>query len=124
MLTLAMVTWPASSSEIWSSAGAICLHGPHHSAQKSTRTGPSAFSTDCSKVSSVTGTVLIEQLPRAADRRRALRLAHVVKAGGTSTRCGHLVQGPKQEIFWDRHELGAIGPDQSGFDSAAGEDLA
>jgi len=33
-----MVTLPSSSSEISSSAGAIILHGPHQSAQKSTST--------------------------------------------------------------------------------------
>src|SRR3546814_2073733 len=34
MLTLAMVSLPSISPAISSSAGAICLHGPHHSAQK------------------------------------------------------------------------------------------
>src|SRR3954464_8438631 len=65
-----MVTAPASSSEIWSSAGAICLQGPHHSAQKSTRTGVLDCSTSFSKLSSVTFTVLIIQLP--SERGRGL----------------------------------------------------
>src|ERR1700719_1340563 len=40
--------------EISSSAGAIMRHGPHHSAQKSTTTGPVAFSTSASKSASET----------------------------------------------------------------------
>src|SRR3546814_10545217 len=39
MLSLAIVTFPPSSSAISSSAGPIMRHGPHHSAQKSTSTG-------------------------------------------------------------------------------------
>ena len=35
----------------------MARHGPHQEAQKSTRTGPAAFSTSVSKVSSVTGRV-------------------------------------------------------------------
>ena len=45
MSILAMTTLPASSSLISSSAGAIILHGPHQSAQKSTSTGVSLSST-------------------------------------------------------------------------------
>src|SRR3954451_22318759 len=54
MLSLATVTWSPSSLEISSSAGAIIRHGPHHSAQKSTRTGPSAPNTSVAKLWSVT----------------------------------------------------------------------
>src|ERR1700694_440737 len=43
-------SWPAISS----SAGAIIRHGPHHSAQKSTTTGPVAFRTWASKSASET----------------------------------------------------------------------
>ena len=39
--------------------GAICLQGPHHSAQKSTITGLPALITSASKFSSVTLTVAI-----------------------------------------------------------------
>src|SRR5215469_5239543 len=39
MLSLAMVTLSPSSAESSSRAGAIMRQGPHHSAQKSTRTG-------------------------------------------------------------------------------------
>src|SRR6202035_5044867 len=39
-LSLTILTLPLSDLEISSSAGAIMRHGPHHSAQKSTTTGP------------------------------------------------------------------------------------
>src|SRR6056297_3996638 len=55
--TLATLTLPFISAAISSSAGPICLQGPHHSAQKSTTTGISEFFTSASKVSSVTATV-------------------------------------------------------------------
>src|SRR5689334_21164198 len=54
MLSLATVTLSPRSLAISSSAGAIIRHGPHHSAQKSTRTGPSAPSTSLAKLWSVT----------------------------------------------------------------------
>src|ERR1700735_3589440 len=44
-LSLTILTLPLSDLEISSSAGAIMRQGPHHSAQKSTTTGPEAFST-------------------------------------------------------------------------------
>src|SRR5690606_28907990 len=63
MLILAIVTLPDSSSAICSSAGPICLQGPHHSAQKSTRTGVEDFRTSASKLSSVTLTVAMNGSP-------------------------------------------------------------
>src|SRR5215467_574409 len=57
MLTLATVSLPANSPASSSSAGPIILQGPHHSAQKSTSTGPSAFSTSWEKVWSDTALV-------------------------------------------------------------------
>src|SRR5581483_4885070 len=111
MLSLAMVTWPARSSAICSSAGAICLQRPHHSAQKSTSTGPVAFSTSCSKVSSVTATVLVDQLPWRRDASRAFRVAHLGGADGTSTDPSNLVQRLGHEFFWHSHELRSVRPD-------------
>src|SRR5690606_2699952 len=57
-LTLASNTWPFSSRTSFSSTGAICLHGWHQSAQKSTMTGicMDLASTD-SKFCSVTSTI-------------------------------------------------------------------
>src|SRR3954447_17831893 len=54
MLSLAIVTLSPSSPAISSSAGAIIRHGPHHSAQKSTRTGVSEPRTSEAKLWSVT----------------------------------------------------------------------
>src|SRR5271169_1473958 len=53
-LSLTILTLPLSELEISSSAGAIMRHGPHHSAQKSTTTGPLALRTSVSNVASVT----------------------------------------------------------------------
>src|SRR4051794_14057729 len=58
MLSLAMVSLSPCSAAISSSTGATILHGPHHSAQKSTRTGLSLPSTWSAKLVSVTVTVL------------------------------------------------------------------
>src|SRR4051794_33937427 len=54
MLTLATVILSPCSVAISSRTGATILHGPHHSAQKSTRTGLSLPRTSVSKVESVT----------------------------------------------------------------------
>src|SRR3546814_17925934 len=70
MLILAMVTRPSISAAISSSAGAIILQGPHHSAQKSTRTGPAAFKTSCSTVPSLVALVLMETYPCDDDAPR------------------------------------------------------
>ena len=74
MFTLAMVSLPAYSAPISSSAGAIALHGPHHSAQKSTSTGPVACSTSTAKEASVTGLVfsLMTMIFRCSYRERQL----------------------------------------------------
>src|SRR6202008_1055580 len=53
-LSLTILTLPLSEPAISSSAGAIILHGPHHSAQKSTTTGSVALSTWASKSASET----------------------------------------------------------------------
>src|SRR5690606_32544051 len=52
MFILAIVTFSPSVLAISSSAGAIILQGPHHSAQKSTSTGLPDFSTSVSKLAS------------------------------------------------------------------------
>src|ERR1700733_13787077 len=61
MSTLATVSLPANSPASSSSAGPIILQGPHHSAQKSTSTGPDllASMTSVAKLWSVTGLVLV-----------------------------------------------------------------
>src|SRR5690349_16833544 len=58
MLSLAIVSLSLCSAAISSSTGATILHGPHHSAQKSTSTGLSLPSTSLAKLASVTVLVL------------------------------------------------------------------
>src|SRR5208282_1197477 len=53
-LSLRILTLSPIAPEISSSAGAIMRQGPHHSAQKSTTTGPVALSTSASKSASET----------------------------------------------------------------------
>src|SRR4029077_7400629 len=48
-LSFTILTLPFIVPAISSSAGAIILHGPHHSAQKSTTTGSALLSTSASK---------------------------------------------------------------------------
>src|ERR1051326_210614 len=57
MSTFTTFTLSPSSLAISSSTGATRRHGPHHSAQKSTRTGVSDCRTSVAKVSSVTALV-------------------------------------------------------------------
>src|SRR5262245_49541469 len=54
MSTFTTSTEPSYFSASRASSGATMRHGPHHSAQKSTTTGRSAFSTISSNVASVT----------------------------------------------------------------------
>src|SRR5271169_70918 len=69
MFSFPMVSLPACSSAISSSTGAIILHGPHHSAQKSTSTGTSEALTCSSKVAS--DRVAIFSLIEVSSRRSA-----------------------------------------------------
>src|ERR1017187_3975552 len=57
-IQLADLALPAYSPATTSMVGAICRHGPHHSAQKSTRTGTSERSTSWSNVASEKFSVL------------------------------------------------------------------
>src|SRR5690348_602331 len=56
-LTLATLALPICSEAISSSTGPSILHGPHHSAQKSTTTGCVEFKTSASKFDSLTSMV-------------------------------------------------------------------
>src|SRR3954453_8051802 len=67
MLSLTTSSLSLCSPAISSRTGATILHGPHHSAQKSTSTGLSLCSTSLAKVASVTVLVLA---PTGAPRRR------------------------------------------------------
>src|SRR6478736_4747513 len=59
MSSFAIVILSLFSPAISSSTGATILHGPHHSAQKSTRTVLSLLRTSLSKLASVTSTVFL-----------------------------------------------------------------
>src|SRR5262249_57088551 len=52
-LSLPTLALPAYSVAMASTVGVIILHGPHHSAQKSTRTGTSDLKTSASNEASV-----------------------------------------------------------------------
>src|SRR5262249_55290933 len=54
VLTLTTLTLPAKSLATLSIVGVSIRHGPHHTAQKSTRTGLSDLVTSCSQFSPVT----------------------------------------------------------------------
>ena len=58
-LTLAITALPSCSTAMSSRTGPSMRHGPHHSAQKSTRTGSSDWRTFWSKSASVTVMVLM-----------------------------------------------------------------
>ena len=62
MFSFPMAARPLYSSASPSTAGAIIRQGPHHSAQKSTRTGLSEFSTVFSKSPSVSVNVFSEAI--------------------------------------------------------------
>src|SRR5687767_8243883 len=74
MLILAIVSLSLRSPAMSSSAGAIARQGPHHSAQKSTRTGLPAFNTSLSNDASVTLVVFISSPDIVVpDRERGVR---------------------------------------------------
>src|SRR5690242_20430731 len=101
MLSLAIVTFSPRSLAISSSAGAIIRHGPHHSAQKSTRTGPSAPSTSEAKLWSVTVLVAMaanlrcQKLTNIWAVRSRLSRRHVeqLRSGRIEQRCADLPIG-------------------------------
>src|SRR6266436_3889156 len=86
-LSLTIFTLPSREPEISSSAGPIIRQGPHHSAQKSTTTGPVAFNTSDSKVVS-------ETLPTAM---------------------GEILVGRRQRRVWEAEPMNAPVQRQGGF---------
>src|SRR5207244_3230835 len=103
MLTLATVTLPSMSSARSLRNGAIILQGPHHSAQKSTRTGSVAWSTTVSKLLSLTEVGFI------ADPFPLMR-ADIRGAGIPASRRQSAALGqPGYEPFgWLRRELAGV----------------
>src|SRR5665213_178694 len=80
MLIFTILSLPSMSLAISSSEGPIILQGPHHSAQKSTRTGVSDFRTSCSKEESVALTVM-RVLPKTTKAGRWTGAALGMKLG-------------------------------------------
>src|SRR3954452_11494614 len=86
MLSLATVSLSACSPAISSRTGATILHGPHHSAQKSTSTGLSLPRTSLAKLASVTVLVLPAMV--------VLPVPLLEDAGGTTSSVVDLCPGP------------------------------
>ena len=81
MFTFTSFTSPARSSTILSSTGATAWHGPHHSAQKSTITGVSLWSTSWANVSSLTA-VAIRWFLSVVSQECAVTRTHSMKTTG------------------------------------------
>src|ERR1700733_7351955 len=94
MLSLAISILPFCSPEISSRMGAIILHGPHHSAQKSTSTGVSANLTCSSKLASLSAVMslliivpsYVARAARASDSPKPRRAFVVTPTAGRSFR--------------------------------------
>src|SRR5437773_12173952 len=69
MSSFANLTREPYSSSSWRKIGSIAWHGPHHGAQKSTTTGPSAWRTSSSKFVSVRSSTRAMLQPSQAQRR-------------------------------------------------------
>src|SRR6516164_1846058 len=108
MLTLATVNLPAMSAARSSRKGPIILQGPHHSAQKSTRTGPLARSTSASKLLSVTAIGFI---------RMFLRLTRAEIRGAEKATSRRVTRKGRRT---DRHQPRAFRPQQGTADLASG----
>src|SRR5689334_1699062 len=80
--SLTILTFSPTEPEISSRAGAIILHGPHHSAQKSTTTGLADLSTSASKFASETLPTAMKHLVRIGRSRAARGAANLRMQGG------------------------------------------
>src|ERR1035437_893996 len=93
--TLPTFILPAYSEATTSIVGDICRQGPHHSAQKSTRTGRSDRSTSWSKLASVKVSVLSPAILspssiRIANPEKDSSLAQKLLIQSRIARCGGL----------------------------------
>src|SRR5271157_4819269 len=102
-----MVTWPFISVAISSSAGPIILQGPHHSAQKSTTTGPLDPTTSDLKLASVTLTVDMAISREILARGLALDCRQSKKAEGLRQAALQRTLAPR---VIRRRDLGGRGP--------------
>src|SRR6478609_9063345 len=91
-LSLRIVILSGCSDWIWSRTGETMRHGPHHSAQKSTSTGPSAWSTSCSNVAEVVALAVIclspslGSLSTLIQRERGVKCSRACAAPGRALR--------------------------------------
>ena len=92
---------PASSS----STGATCLHGPHHSAQKSTTTGTGDLSTSCSKFALFSFTILSAVINQRSIRGEIRNAAKNQKQGGAN-RSQHEHDGHNGQDLVERANAG------------------
>src|SRR3954447_12294619 len=100
---------PACSAAISSSTGATRRQGPHHAAQKSTRTGFSACSTSFSNVASVTSRIALLLL-RGGGGSRLRASDQLAGRRELGTRCGclagrRLAEGPRENVGGERGEV-------------------
>src|ERR1039457_6492739 len=99
MSTLAILILSEYSSASSSSTGAIILHGPHHSAQKSTSTGAVDFNTSASKLSWVRLTIFGDAINNAwamikiSIRKNARLLEHHESQPGRAANRGQTYHG-------------------------------
>src|SRR5215211_1062247 len=115
MLSLAIVSLSPCSAAISSRTGATILHGPHHSAQKSTSTGLSLPSTSSAKFASVTVTVL-PAMGMSSSRWWSCSLVATARRVRLCPLCSALVEGLGQP---------ALGVDRGGRAGAGrGDGLA
>ena len=118
MLSLAIFTLPDSSVEISSSDGPIILQGPHHSAQKSTTTGPSASRTSLLKLLLSTLTVAMMK-PFGVSRRT---ICGVWQATFKQRLCHASRESGKRAVerrVGERDQPGLLGEEQHGGDLPA-----
>src|SRR5262249_28261546 len=132
-LSLTILTLPASELAISSSAGAIILQGPHHSAQKSTTTGSEDFSTSVSKFASDTlatpmGDLVSYESGWGAGPEQGPERMNAPPERQGASRGVDMRQRLIQHGRWDFHQLGCIGPDQRRANRAvrieSGKDVA
>src|SRR3954465_8226525 len=92
--SLTTSTLPACSAAMSSRIGVSMRHGPHHSAQKSTMTGLSAFRTSVSKLESVTSLAVLMMCSLSEGGRS--------DGGGGSSRNGRVAQPGQIVLDVDR----------------------
>src|SRR5215475_3457103 len=107
MFSFTTVIFSACSEAISSSTGATILQGPHHSAQKSTRTGLSLARTSSTNVASVTVFVLFPTVPPRIHRHQhnAGSGARIPSLAGSDSQCRVGSRDHRRRPFGQGHEV-------------------